>query len=104
MKVRNIDARGAKECSCGSWLEHWRKYSNQALPTLCAEEKCQQKPEVGALVRIDRHGEHEWFVVPLCRRHGEELQHPLNILDHVALVSADVSKTCGTHHEKHWWE
>jgi hypothetical protein len=100
VKVKNINATSEDTCRCGSWLEHWKKFSGQALPTCCPEEKCPHKPEVGAFVQKDSHGDPGWYIVPLCKLHNELIGKSLILVDTVKLVSANAAGTCGT---KGWW-
>ncbi len=95
MKVKNINGTSDNTCKCGSWLEHWKKFSKRDLPTFCPEEKCTQKPEVGAHVQKDGGSDSSWYIVPLCKTHNGETGKSLTISDFVHLVSANVSTTCG---------
>jgi hypothetical protein len=95
MKVRNINGTSQNICKCGSWIDHWKKFSGQALPTSCPEVGCTQKPEVGAHVQKDSLFDSSWHIVPLCRTHNGETGKSLSISDSVKLVSANVSETCG---------
>jgi hypothetical protein len=94
MKVKNINGTSDNTCKCSSWLEHWKKFSGQTLSTYCYEEKCTQKPEVGAHVQKDSSTDNSWYIVPLCKTHNGETGKSLNISDSVNLVSANVSSTC----------
>lgn len=70
MKVKNINGTSDNECTCGSWLEHWKKFSGQPVPILCPEERCNIKPEVGAFVQKDSATDNSWYIVPLQRIPG----------------------------------
>ena len=52
MKVKNINGTSQTNCSCGSWLQHWRKYSNQNA-TICRASGCSRTDLVGAHVQKD---------------------------------------------------
>ena len=95
MKVKNIDDMSGGTCACGSWLDHWKKYSGQGLPKYCMEGKCTHTPEVGALVQTDSPADNGRYVVPLCRTHNGEKGKLLKISDAAQLIPADVSITCG---------
>jgi len=95
MKVKNINGTSDNICRCGSWLEHWKKFSQQSLPNYCPEEKCLEKPELGAHVQKDSPTDTSWYIAPLCRKHNGETGKSLTISDSVTLVSANVSRTCG---------
>ena len=70
MKVKNINGTSDNTCKCGSWLDHWKKFSGQSLPTYCPETKCIQKPEVGAHVQKDSSTDSSWYIVPFCKTHN----------------------------------
>ncbi len=95
MKVKNINGTSSNICKCGSWLDHWKKFSNQSLPSYCPEEKCTQKPEVGAHVQKDSSTDSSWYIVPLCKIHNAKKGESITISDNIKLVSANVSNTCG---------
>lgn len=95
MKVKNINGTSDSTCECGSWLDHWKKFSGQSLPTYCSEKTCTKKPEVGAHVQKDNSTDSNWYIVPFCNTHNLETGKSLEIVDSVKLVSANVSETCG---------
>lgn len=95
MRVVNINGTTQNTCSCGSWLNHWKKFSGQELPAYCPEERCPQKPEVGAHVQMDSSIDSSWYIIPLCKTHNAETGRALTVNDSVSLVSANVGKTCG---------
>ncbi|HUS70082.1 MAG TPA: hypothetical protein VM075_04805 [Anaerolineae bacterium] len=95
MRVRNINGTSQKTCKCGSWLDHWKNFSGQSLPTYCPQLSCLQKPEVGAHVQKDSATDGSWYIVPLCKAHNAKTGESLDISDSVKLVSANVSQTCG---------
>ena len=98
MRVRNINGTSDKTCNCDSWLDHWKKFSGQSLPSYCPETKCLKKPDVGAHVQKDGYADSSWYIIPLCSTHNAETGKSLDISDSVKLVSANVSETCG----KNW--
>lgn len=100
VKVKNINGTSDATCRCGSWLEHWKKFSGQVLPTCCPEVKCAHKPEVGAHVQKDSQVDASWYIVPLCKAHNAQIGKSLTLIDTVNLVSVDVASTCGA---KGWW-
>lgn len=94
MKVNNINGTSGNTCKCGSWLQHWKNYSSQALPTYCPESTCTNKPELGAHVQKDSSYDRAWYIIPLCTKHNAKAE-TLTVSDSIALVSANVSDTCG---------
>lgn len=94
MKVKNIKGTSDNTCNCGSWLEHWRKFSvKKKLPTFCSEKSCGEAPAVGAHVQKDNSNDNSWYIVPLCNAHNKKTAS-LDLKD-VELVSANVKETCG---------
>ena len=95
MRVNNINGISANTCTCGSWLNHWIKFSGQSVTRFCPQVTCVQRAEVGAHVQRANSGDSNWYIVPLCTAHNGKKGQSLDIGDSVNLVSANVSKTCG---------
>lgn len=95
MRVKNINGTSDNTCKCGSWLDHWTKFSRQSLPSYCVEATCIQKPEVGAHVQKDSSSDTNWYIIPLCKAHNGKKGESLEVSDNVTLVSANVNETCG---------
>jgi hypothetical protein len=95
MKVTNINGTSDKTCKCGSWLDHWKNFSDQALPSHCPVKSCIQRPQVGAHVQKDNPSDRSWYIIPLCTKHNGETGKSLVVSDYINLVSANVNSTCG---------
>ncbi len=95
MRVNNINGTSQRTCKCGSWLQHWKNYSGQNLPTYCPEKSCINKPEVGAHVQKDSSTDRSWYIVPLCTKHNAATGKSLDLVDSIKLASANVEATCG---------
>ena len=95
MKVNNINGTSQRTCKCGSWLDHWKNYSGQSLPTSCPEKSCTERPEVGAHVQKDSSTDRSWYIVPLCSKHNAQTGKSLELVDSIKLASANVAATCG---------
>lgn len=94
MKVNNVNGTSDYACKCGSWLNHWEKFSGEALPRYCVEKSCTKSPEVGAHVQKDSSTDKGWYIIPLCSGHNSETGKSLNVMDATKLVSANVGQTC----------
>jgi len=94
MRVKDINGTSGNKCGCGSWLDHWKKFSRLALPTYCAEQRCLKRPEVGAHVQKDSTMDRAWYIIPVCSTHNAKAVE-MDINDSAVLVSANVSQTCG---------
>ena len=95
MKVNNVNGTSERTCRCGSWLDHWKKFSNQSGFTYCAVDGCNKKSDVGAHVQKDSLYDKKWYIIPFCREHNGETGKSLTIIDTLVLVPANVSETCG---------
>jgi len=95
MKVININGTSDNVCNCGSWLNHWKNFSKQSLPTYCSKKGCTKKPEVGAHVQKDSLYDKNWYIVPLCKDCNAKTRGSLEISDFITLVSANINETCG---------
>jgi hypothetical protein len=90
MKVKNVNGISTDTCKCGNWLDHWKNFSEQALPRFCPEWGCLEKPEVGAHVQKDGSSDTGWYIVPLCREHYVQTGRTITIDDSVKLVPANI--------------
>lgn len=94
MKVKNIGGTSDNTCTCGSWLEHWKRNGGGTIPKWCQEKSCIKPPTVGAHVQKDSETDRSWYIVPLCDRHNKK-QTELELMTGAVLVSANVKETCG---------
>ena len=92
MKIKSIDGTTDSPCSCGSWFEHWKKFSRQTI-TYCPAEGCLNTDLVGAHVQKADDPDNAWYIYPLCSAHymhsGE-----LHVSDSYVLVPASKRETC----------
>jgi len=94
MKVKNINGTSDTKCSCGSWLDHWKKFSGQAV-TFCPASGCFKTDLVGAHVQKGGgSSDQKWYIYPLCNAHNQHTGE-LDVSDSYTLVSANKSETCG---------
>lgn len=94
MDVHNVNGTQDETCNCGSWLDHWRKYSRQAFLSFCPVNGCLRDDLVGAHVQKAGSADRSWYIVPLCGEHVHATG-ALSISDIYRLVSADANRTCG---------
>jgi hypothetical protein len=93
--ISNINGTSDNTCKCGSWLEHWKKFSGQAVPSFCPVEGCLGQSLLGAHVQKDSSYDRNWYIVPLCTKCNTMTGKSLKYNDVYKLVSANVSETCG---------
>lgn len=93
MKVKNINGTSQNRCNCGSWIQHWRNFSNQTA-TVCRALGCSRTDLVGAHVQKDVSYDFNWYIVPFCNAHNSA-SGSVELVNGTNLVSANKSKTCG---------
>jgi hypothetical protein len=101
MKIKNISGTSDTNCVCGSWLEHWKKFSGQSVPTYCPANSsldaraatCINKDLVGAHVQKADSSDQKWYIYPLCNAHNQ-FKGVLEVNDTYKLVSANKQETC----------
>ena len=89
--VKNIRGTGNLTCYCGSWLKHWENFSHQKADK-CAAEHCSNKAEHGGYVIKYLSGDNKHYIIPLCPE-CNNIEEAYRV--ETALVSANVSETCG---------
>lgn len=92
MMIKNILDASDEECTCGSWLRHWKKYSGQNV-VYCPVTDCYNKDLVGAHVQIISEFDDKHYIFPLCKKHSM-WEKDLEVSDSYFLVSAVKSETC----------
>lgn len=93
MRVKNLIGTSPRNCNCGSWLQHWKNFSDQTA-TICRALGCSRKDIVGAHVQKDVPYDKNWYIVPLCNQ-CNRLTTPVELVSGTVLVSANISQTCG---------
>lgn len=94
MRVNNINGTSENTCKCGSWIDHWKNFSGQSIPSYCPEKSCTAKPEVGAHVQKADSSDSSWYIIPLCKTHNSQTNKSLDVSDTIKLVPANTKETC----------
>lgn len=81
-------------CSCGTWLDHWNKFSGQTVPVHCPLLMCVERAEIGAHVRKEGGADNTTYILPLCKRHTSQPGETIVVNDYLKLVSANITETC----------
>jgi len=92
MKIRNINGTSDSACACGSWLQHWKKFSGQKT-TFCLAVGCMEKDLAGAHVQKADARDDGWYIYPLCNFHNQRSKE-LKVSDGYKLVPADKAAAC----------
>ena len=93
MKIENISNKIEDTCNCGSWLEHWYKFSNEKI-NHCQASACTEPVKYGAHVQKADSHDRNWYIVPLCKSHSKSTYH-VDLIAGTQLVSVDLTETCG---------
>ena len=93
MKVENIDCTKDNTCKCGSWLQHWKNYSDDSA-SHCSASGCENPMEVGVNVQKADSHDRDWYIVPFCEAHSHTTYH-VDLVFTTKLVPANTSETCG---------
>lgn len=99
MKVKNVKGTSDKSCSCGSWLNHWKKFSGKTLSSTCATG-CLEDATVCAHVQKEGSSDRGIYIVPLCDEHNQETRAMEINESKTPLVSANINETCGKNQSK----
>ncbi len=91
-RIKNMMVMSGRLCTCGSWIEHWKKYSGQTV-ACCVEVSCTGKDLMGVHVQKASTEDGDWYIIPLCQAHSE-IQGEIEVSDNYKLVSADTLETC----------
>lgn len=98
--VKNANGTAGKTCpNCGTWLNHWNKYSSYSATT-CSIENCDNEAEVGAHVLrpYAKNADYQTrpYIIPMCKTHnGQSSNIEMKTKTDVDFVWANVKETCG---------
>ena len=88
---KNKKGTGNKDCKCGSWKDHWIKFSGEEWPVLCSVARCKKKPTLGAhVINPNISGEK---IVPMCDS-CNKINKSFALKSNISDVSANTAETC----------
>lgn len=91
--VKNINGTSDTKCKCGSWIDHWQKYSTTKVG-LCREVNCRSIATDGAHVQKADSSDNNWYIIPLCQQHNLLKWQELRVIDSTTFVPANKRETC----------
>lgn len=69
-KAYNLRGTRTHTCTvCGTWLKHWRKFTNTRANTQvkCGRKGCREDADRGGHIQLqDGRSDNAWHIVPLC--------------------------------------
>jgi hypothetical protein len=92
MRVININKTLENTCRCGSWLQHWIKFSGRQTG-ICNAFGCFRSDLAGALVQKDTSYDMDWYVIPFCTLHNGSTI-PIEVVSGTVLVPVNKQMTC----------
>lgn len=95
MKVKNIKRPSDNDCQCGSWLNHWIKFSKAKKVGLCKEFTCINIATVGAHVIKSNAKDKNTYILPLCPIHNNLINKEISVFGTPTLVPMKVPEICG---------
>ncbi len=98
VQIKNANGTATRSCSCGSWLQHWEKYSKKKA-TKCSVAECSKQADVGAHITRPRAKNDDYktspYIVPMCSSHNGQHGETFDSKEAVTFVWANVKETCG---------
>lgn len=89
--VKNLKGTSDKKCNCGSWLEHWERFTNSKTTT-CSVLGCFSNNIVGGHVqKVGPDNTH--YIIPLCQSHNMSSDEMV-VSSFLSFASANKSLTC----------
>lgn len=93
MMLKNVNNCAGTYCACGSWLNHWYKFSGRAVPIYCPVDGCMYTDLIGAHVQKADGNDKNWYIAPLCVAHSQS-RNVMEYPDWCAIVPANKHETC----------
>jgi len=88
---KNKNGTAHRNCTCGSWKQHWMNFSNKKWPIVCTVNDCLNAATLGAHVINSSHNNE--YIVPMCES-CNKLSSEFSLKDGTICVSANISETC----------
>jgi len=89
---KNKNGTANRSCNCGTWKQHWVRFSKKAWPTTCSVQGCFTMASLGAhVINSSVAGER---IVPMCNS-CNGLNSAFSLKGGVSVPSANTSGTCG---------
>jgi len=81
-----------RACNCGTWKDHWKKFSKKSWPTSCSVQGCSNPPTLGGhVINPAVTGER---IVPMCDS-CNRLSSTFSLKGGITVTKANRSESCG---------
>jgi hypothetical protein len=96
-ELKNEKATSDRTCSCGSWLEHWKKFTGKSEVPTCIVKGCNKEAEVGAHVEFTLQEKQKGlsYIAPMCGDHNKDRSLVFKSKPGYRLARGAVAETCG---------
>jgi hypothetical protein len=96
--MKNLNGTSDKNCTCGSWLNHWKTFTKASSTPKCHVAGCNSSAEVGAhviLPKLDNESlRKQNYIAPMCKSHNGQPDTELKSKPDSVFVSANKALTC----------
>lgn len=96
--MKNLNGTKDKDCSCSSWLGHWKRFARVVVTPECHVQGCESPAEVGAHVILPRMRDESLqklnFIAPMCKAHNGKPSAEYKSKPDCVFVSANKALTC----------
>jgi len=97
VQIKNANGTAERECRCGSWIVHWKKFSAEE-PRKCSVSECENDGTEGAhVLRPEAKNEDlktHPYIVPMCKEHNGMHEDTFTTKEQVTFVWANKGETC----------
>lgn len=97
--MKNLNGTSDKNCSCGSWLGHWKKFAKTSTTPKCHVQGCESQAEIGAHVILPNMKNESLrklnYIAPMCKSHNGQPDTEFKSKPDSVFVSANKALTCG---------
>jgi hypothetical protein len=90
---QNKSRTSERTCACGTWREHWLKFSGKPWPSKCSVSGCENDPTLGAHVVQETFTNKHEYIVPMCQACNAKMES-FTVRSGTKFVSANKYETC----------
>ena len=91
---KNKKGTGERSCKCGSWRNHWLRFSPEPWPTKCAVDGCNNAATLGAHIFLSgTMSPDNEYIIPTCDS-CNKLESQFSVKSGTIFVPANRKKTC----------
>jgi hypothetical protein len=89
----NLNGTTGKKCPCGTWLNHWKNYSNQEVGK-CSAYGCINEADRGGHVQRKDIDDMSWYIIPICLDHNNQFGKEYLVYDDTIFIPVTDTSRC----------